>query len=343
MKKKLKNLSKIKLLKSNPLKEQLIILENISIFLNRGYSLSETLILLQYRYNLEGYIEMLKEGELFSEILQSYNFDKDILLVMEIAEKSGDLRLGVENSYLIIKQKLKNKNDIFELLKYPLLLLGIICVALSFISFFLIPQFQQIYSSFNMEQDGVINTLFNLIRLIPGLILILFIILFLFFIVFSKKSQDQKLKFYLNNKKIAKHYISLYNQIFTINIVNLMKIGLRLDEIFIILSQQEYNKLLKLESIRILNELEEGKQLYETLQCKYYTKELIVLVKEGETFSTLLHNLENYMLFLEQKQDKKTKKMFFLIQPIFYGIFGVLIVMLYATIFMPMFTMMQTI
>ncbi len=126
------------------------------------------------------------------------------------------------------------------------------------------------------------------------------------------------------------------------NMVNLLKMGLRLDEILTILSKQKYNKLLSIEASRILMELQEGAQFFETIQNDYYLPELQMLIEEGETHYTLIHNLENYIVYLEKNRAKKTKKLLFLIQPIFYGIFGILIIMLYMSIFMPMYQMMDS-
>ena len=339
----LKNLNKKVLSnKRRSLKDQLVILENISLFLNRGYSLTDTLNLLKYRYDLEDYILDLEEGYLFSEILAKHKFDKDILLVLEIAETSGNLKLGVENSYLIIKQKIKNKEELIRMIKYPILLCIIAMGALGFVSLFLIPQFESIYTNFGIEDNKTITFLFSLIRNLPLIIFIILIILVILFIRFLKQDELKRLKFCLTNRLVKKSYKMLYNHIFTINLVNLLKVGLKLDEIFIILSKQKYNLLLQKESNKILNKLEEGLQLYECLVDKLYSKELIMLIKEGETFSTLLHNLDNYVVFLTQKQEEKTKKMLFIIQPIFYCFFGLLIVLLYATIFIPMFEMMES-
>ena len=124
-------------LAQNSHKFQLELLANLSLFLNRGYSLNEAMNLLKYRYNLENYISKLEEGYLLSEILKDNNFDPDILLVLEISEKSGNLKLGIEKSYYIIEQKQKNKNQIFELLKYPIMLGVILLIALVFVSSFL--------------------------------------------------------------------------------------------------------------------------------------------------------------------------------------------------------------
>ena len=135
-------------LAQNSHKFQLELLSNLSLFLNRGYSLNEAMNLLKYRFHLENYILQLEEGYLLSEILKDNNFDPDILLVLEISEKSGNLKLGIEKSYYIIEQKQKNKNQIFELLKYPIMLGVILLIAMVFVSTFLLPQFISIYDSF---------------------------------------------------------------------------------------------------------------------------------------------------------------------------------------------------
>ena len=325
------------------LKQQEEILDNISIFLNRGYSLNECFSLLKYRFKLDNYIEDLEEGKLLSEILLDNNYDRDILLVIEIAEQSGNIRLGVEKSHLIIKQKIQNKNQVLELIKYPILLGAILILALGFVSLFLIPQFQTIYESFGMELSSSIKLLFYFIKILPLFILLIFLSIIIFIIYLKKQPYEKQIKILIKNKYINKHYVKLYNQIFVINIVNLLIMGLRIDEILNILSNQEYNKLLKIESIRILNELKEGKLLYETLRNEFYTDELVLIIKDGETYSTLVHSLENYTVFLEKSQKDQAKKLVFLIQPLFYGVFGILIIILYTSIFVPMFQMMETI
>ncbi len=325
------------------LKKQKEILDNVSIFLNRGYSIYECFNLLKFRFNLQSYIEDLEEGCLLSEILSKNNYDRDILLVIEIAEKSGNLKLGVEKAHLIIKQKIENKNQVLELIKYPLLLAVILILALGFVSLFLIPQFQKIYDSFGMELSIGIKLIFIGIRSLPIVILLIAIAIILFIIYLKAVTYEKRIQILIKNKYIKKYYLKIYNQIFVINIHNLLMMGLRIDEILVILKQQDYNKLLKVESVRILNELSEGKLLYETIQNEFYSNELILIIKDGETYSTLVHSLENYTIFIEKTNQDQAKKLIFMIQPVFYGIFGILIIILYTSIFVPMFQMMETI
>lgn len=338
---KLKNLKSKKLLNNKlSLKEQLSLLDNINTFLQRGFSLTDTLSLLKYRYHLDDYIEELEEGHYVSEILTKRKFDSDVLLVVEIAEYSGNLKMGINNACEVLKQKINNKSEIMKQMKYPILLMAITIFALGFVSIFLIPQFRSIYESFGAVSPSV-NMLFNIINFLPLVLSVICLIVVLIISLIHKLPENKKLNVFLTNKFIRKTYLRMYNHLFTINLVSLLKSGLKVDEIFLVLSKQKHNLLLYKESNKILTLLERGESLDKCLTPTFYDRELITLIKEGEIFSNLLHNLENYMIFLQQKSNQKTKKLFFLIQPIFYGLFGILIVMLYSTIFIPMFQIMD--
>lgn len=338
MTKKLKSLNNRK----TSLNHQVEILENINVFINRGYSLNETLKLINFRYDLQLFIDELEDGANVSEIFKTLGYDSDILLIMEIAEVSGDIKGGLKHSVNILKQKTKNQNQVVELLKYPLMLAIIMVLALAFVGNFLIPQFENIYVSFGMTLDGMIALLFNFIEIFPKLLVVFIVICIFLVFKMQNLSFEKKLKLMLKYKITRKYYLAIYNQIFVIHLSNLLAIGLRIDEIFYMLSNQEHNKFLKREAKRILEDLKEGKSIAEAIDNKYYSKELVMLINDGETYSTLIHNLENYSIYIQAKQNEKAQSMMFLIQPIFYGLFGILIITLYASIFIPMFQMMDS-
>ncbi len=340
---KLKNFEiKVKLNKKKDIKAQLELLENIDLFLQKGYSLSETINILYKKYKLQKMREDLRQGVLFSDILQSYEFDYDILLIIQIAEQSGNLKSGVHNSTILLKNKIESKDQLMEVLKYPLLLALLLILALGFVSIFLIPQFESIYASFGIELNILVKSIFLIINVLPILTIIIIFIAFLIYIYISTLDLKKRVSIYLKFDTIAKNYIKLFNQIFVINISNLLNMGMRLDEILEILSKQNYNLLIKEESLRIKNGLKQGMSFSECIDTELYHKELVLLIKEGEAQNSLLANLENYIIFAQKERENKTQKLLFLIQPVFYGIFGLLIVMLYISIFMPMYEMMES-
>ncbi len=327
--------------KSNNLKIQYEFIEGISQFLNQGYSLFETFKLLSSRYKLEHEFKMLNNGDYLSEILSAKGFDNDILLVIEIAEKSGFLKEGVQKGKVLLKHKIDNKNEILELIKYPLLLSVILIVSLIFLSSFLIPQFRNIYDSFDMELNTTTKLIFIVIENIPFLI-ILIIVVIISIILYIKNLKPSKRVEYLLKFKVSRgYYLSIHNQLFVINISNLLSMGLKLDEVLLILKNQTHNNLLCLEASRMLLELEKGEDFSKCVHTDMYFEELKLIINEGELNNSLEFNLKNYTNLIRENKKNKMMKIMFLIQPIFYLIFGVLIVLLYGSIFLPMFQMME--
>lgn len=152
LKKKLhKFLKKEIISKKFKLEDQKIILNNIVIVLNQGYSLNETIKLLSYRFELQDYLAELSEGIRFSEVLEHKSFDNDILLVIEIAEQSGDLKQGIQKAINVIETKIANKGQVIEALKYPMILAVIMLFSIWFISKFMIPMFLRVYQDFGIE------------------------------------------------------------------------------------------------------------------------------------------------------------------------------------------------
>lgn len=156
------------------------------------------------------------------------------------------------------------------------------------------------------------------------------------------QTKSKRITILTKNKLIRKQYFKIYNQLFLLNVATLLDLGLKLDEVFQILSTQKYNHLLKKQANKILKQLEEGETLSDILKSeKIYSKAMISTVNDGEKYGVLAKNLKNYLLITETEKEKRFKKYIFLVQPIFYCFFGFIILILYASIFIPMFKIMD--
>lgn len=330
--------------KKTSTKEQINFFHNLILLLEQGYSLNESIKLLNFRLNLNEILLYLQEGEKFSQILSKLNFDKDILLVIQISEHAGELVKGIKKSKDILEHKSKNKSLLWEQLKYPIILMTTMIIGILFISIFLLPTFSSVYKSFNIELSLGLKMMFLFISFLPKILVVILLITVVLIIFVSKKDSLDRIKFFSRYKILSKNYYELYNQVFVINVTSLFEIGFKLDEIFTILKNQDYNYLLKMESNEILYKLSEGLVFNEILkEQKIYHDDLIKLVIEGEKSGTLKENLKNYLLITQLKKQKKIEKFIFLLQPLLYGIFGIMILVLYASIFIPMFKIMDNI
>ncbi len=344
-KKKLKKLkNKIIFSKKLNKKSQELILKNLFVLLDKGYSLNESLELIVNKYNIAILIDYLLEGNSLADSFELLNFDNDILLIIKISENSGVIKEGIKRSIIILENKIKNKSKTMEKLKYPIVLFMILFFSIYFISNFLLPMFLNVYEDFGIELDGWIKVFFDFLNILPRLIVLLSLLFLVFYFYYSIQSQSDKLKIILKNKLISKKYYRLYNHLFLVNFYTLLSIGMKLDEIFEILSSQKYNYLLKKESKKILKELEKGEELVDVLKRrKIYQKEIINAIEDGFKRGTLKFNLKTTILMWEEQKNRNIEKYIYLIQPLFYLFFGMIIVILYACIFIPMFKIMDQI
>lgn len=312
------------------------------MIINQGYSLNETIKLLATKKEFKIIFDELSLGESFTQTLKILKFDHDILLVIEISETSGELLLGINKALNIIEQKIKNKNEVGERLKYPIILGIILTGAIYFVSHFLLPMFINVYDNFGIEMSIKMLIFFKFLQLLPQMVISLIIILLIINFYIKLQESSDIFKLIMKNKLIKKQYYKMYNQIFLLNLYNLLDIGLKLDEIFLIFATQKYNYLLQVESKKIYQALLQGEELHKILKKrKIYNEALILAIKEGFKYNTLNSNLKNNLLVQELSIEKKTQKYLFLIQPLFYLFFGIIIIMLYACIFLPMFKIMD--
>lgn len=323
------------------LKNQIEVLNNICLFINRGYSLNETLNILKYRFNLEKLIQELSNGESIASYLKATSCDKDAKLIISIAENTGELKQGLNNATSLLRQKEATKQQVNDLIRYPIFLLIIIFGTCLFMGYVLIPQFEMIYISFGMEKTTFVATLFTLIKLSPliMLLILLFIAVIIVIIQRSKtpKNQKQLMKYPL----LGNAYKKVYNQVFVYNLLNLLQLNIPLDQSLTILEHQENNILLSSEAIRINQALHQGNALYEAIDSYMYSDELVAIVKDGESNGNLLFNLQNFIELSMLSQERSSKRILFLMQPIFYLVLGVLIILMYSAIFGPMFSMLD--
>lgn len=326
------------------LAEQKIVLVNYEILLERGYNFNEVVKLVSYKLNIKEHWEALEQGETFTSGLRKTNFDDDILLIIELGERTGQLKEAIKKANIILNNKIESKSILWQQIKYPLMLFFIMLGGILFVGNFVLPTFASVYESFGMEMNFFMKGIFVFIKFIPGILIIITIACVIGVVYFKNKTIQEQVRLLTKNKTIGKEYYKLYNQVFSTNLTMLLELGMKIDEILSLFSQQKYNYLLNKQGMKLSKLLNEGESLSESLRRqKIYDKTLIQVVEEGMEDGTLVVGLKNYLLVNEFARKKKSERILFLLQPLLYGVFGGLIVLLYASIFFPLFKIMDNI
>lgn len=327
---------------NNKLETQLEILSMLGTLLEIGFPLKTAIEIMGTKFPLDNWNEKLECGVSFYQLLADEKFDKDVLLIIKLGLDSEDFKATIKKSVEIIKSKIEKREELVELIKYPLMLLGIGILSIGFVSLFLLPQFEKILGSMGVESEAT-KILYGMFKLGPYAMVVMLVIIGVLLFIFYKLDFDQKLQILIKLKPVRSIYVSLYNQVFVVTLANLLKTNLHLSVIITVLSEQTENKLLAREAQKIEAGLQVGKYISECLTEVYYDQQLLYILRLGEESGMLIYYLDSYSKIILAINQNRGKRIVFWIQPIFYLTFGVLILMLYAAIFIPMFALMDSI
>lgn len=324
------------------LKADLELCNNLIALMESGFSLKESLIIYDSNQSTQIFRDKLEKGEDFITLLKAIDFDADGVLIMEIGIESKDFLSSLCQVEKVLASKEAKQREIIDLLKYPLMLVGISVLAIGFVILFLIPQFEQILMSMGTQSSGV-TLIFVFFKILPLFLTISLVVITIVFLYFQSQNEVKRLILIFKWKYTRKFYISIYNQVFATVISDLLIAGLSMQLILRILRHQKQNKLLAYEGDKIAKQMERGYKFSEALSPRFYDRELIKIVEIGEEYGLLGYYLQSYCSYITTKNDKRTMRFIFWLQPIFYLIFGLLILGLYAAIFIPMFALMDSI
>lgn len=306
-----------------------------------GFSLDIIIDIVSSKFEVTRWKEQLNEGVSFYQILESDGFDQDVLLIIKLGLDSEEFKVTIEKAINILESKIAKKAEIIELIKYPIMLLVIATFSIGFVTLFLLPQFEQILLSVGATTKST-EIIYGIFRVSPYIIFTVVLLISVCSVIFYRIDYDKKLQLLVRFKPIRKLYVSLYNQIFTISLSNLLQTNLHLSSVISILEKQTDNLLLAREAMKIKEGLEQGKYIADCITKIYYDEQLLYILRVGEESGMLIYYLDSYSKIITAINQNRGKKIVFYIQPIFYLIFGVLILMLYAAIFIPMFSMMDS-
>lgn len=337
-----------------PIDKQSIFLKRLGTLLKNGYSMQMALTFLklqespQFSRSIEMCIDNLSKGESIHQSFTKLKFHSEVLGYIFYAEKHGDIPSTFVRAGAFLERKYSQQAQLVKILKYPMFLVIISGVLLSFFYSILLPKFKTIFHSSETDTSLFLQIIFQLFSVLPYVmylllgILLLFVILYFFF--YKKlspiKQMQLKLKIPYGNK-----IFRMLNTYYFANQLGILLIsGLSITESFLLMSSQENNLFFKEEAIRIHQLLIQGKELNQIIEGKsYYDHQLVFIVAHGLQNGLLGRELSNYSDFVLEKLDETIKKGLSVIQPTVFLFIAVVIVFIYSAMLLPMLNMFSEI
>ncbi|MFC3610914.1 type II secretion system protein PulF [Staphylococcus piscifermentans] len=335
-------------------KEQLILLYRLNILLEHGFTLIECFTFLnmhiQYKQKetAKEIIHLIKNGASCYSILKFLNFPRTIIMQIYFSEKYGQLTENLKDAYEFLNRKNETKQKLIKTIQYPLILIMVFMMMLFGINHFILPEFQQIYSTMDIHLSPTLRFLNNLIQHFPLIILSLLVLISIMsifaYLVYRKLTIKQRLKFILKIPIVSK-YFKLFKTYQVANELSLFfRNGIVLQQISKIYTEQNVDLFLNYIGNYTIDHIQKGlslPEIFKSIGC--FENDLIQFIEQGEKSGKLEVELTIYTQILLSQIETKMNKQIRLIQPVIFLLLGLLIVSLYLVIMLPMFDMMQSI
>jgi competence protein ComGB len=334
-------------------KEQGEFLAKLGDLMEKGYNLGDGIKLLSFhqrkemKLSISQFIQKLREGLSLYEVLDEQGFPADALGYLYFSEKHGSLDFGLKESGKMVLKREELKSKFIKLIRYPLFLLILMVLLVSLLLHSLLPQFQALYKSLDIEFPAITVYFIGVMSYGPFYLLafLVFVMaMFLYYIASFRHLEPQKQMLILLKFPVLKTYIPLFiTQFFAVQLSCLLKGGLSIFEAITIFEKQSQLAFFKQESLQIKQELKRGESLNAVLENRpFFVPELAGVISHGQSGGQLSQELFHYSEWLFKRIEDKILRTFMILQPILFAFIGGIVLLMFASVLMPMFQLLNS-
>lgn len=313
-------------------KEQMLILNTLYNLLKTGVPLKQSVNFMKIMFPkfLSDLIDIemsLRKGNSISHSLE-FLLERDILNQLMIAEKQGNFINGLKEILNFLELKKSQVKKIKDLMLYPMLLCFILFLILFSINTFIIPQFDMNNSGSN----------FYLTYIIFGCFLIFLTLAIIFYYHFKKFNSLSKLKILMKIpllKLLLKDYLGYY---LSLNLSLMLKNGLEVKDIIKVCMNFDEKSLLRELTLELDENMSQGNSFSMIIEkYNFIPDEFKVFLEQGNSKTEISYNFLVYSKLKFQDLINRSNKLITFIQPLFLLIIGIVIVIAYLKIMLPMY------
>ncbi len=224
---------------------QLLFLNRLSRLLKNGYTLLESLQIIQWNSALAQpaatITTCLKNGNRLDQALEQANFNSFITSYLYFVRANGDIEASIDKCLAMYEQRLQYTKKFQQVARYPVILLFFFSIVLFFIKRSVLPSFQELFMA-TEETSSMISISIMIIDILTSMLIVSLIVLIigatLWQVNKQKVSIDKQIKlystlpFYRNYKQIRVSFL------FATHFSSLLKTGISIKDILSTMSEQ---------------------------------------------------------------------------------------------------------
>ena len=290
----------------------------------------------------------LTMGSAFSEALakQGSVFPQLLINMIKAAEATGELEATLDDMIEYYTDIETTRKEMISAITYPVLVTVFAFGVISFILLYVIPQFNEIYKSMDVEISGMTLFLLNFSNFLKEylIIIILVIILIIIFIVFLyKKIKSFRMHLQVTLMKLPVFgNIVIYNEmtIFSKTFSSLLKNNVNITESVDILSKITNNEIYKEIMVKTINNIASGDRISEAFKNQWAVPEVAYyMIVTGESTGQLAEMMSKVAEFYQEQHHSLIASLKSLIEPILISSLAVIVGFILISVVVPMFDM----
>lgn len=296
------------------------------------------------------YNDILSGNELWVALKKSGNFSDLDCGVIRIGEETGKLDQSLEFLNRYYNKKYEQRRILISALSYPLIILVVASLVLTFMILVVVPMFEQAYSRMGGELPRITHLIIKLSGSSSAFFTIIAILVILFFAVrhFYGKSEKyrQVSANILLNLPFAGDLVKLYYQSQFCQLMHLLISA----NIPLLRSLRMLEDIIRFYPFaisfgNISGQIIKGESLGENLEKykKIYNKKLVALIKVGEETNSLDKMLSQQAEDTTTELEYKLKQLGNMLEPILILVIGIIVAFILIAMYMPLFKLGQTI
>ncbi|HCZ1272844.1 TPA: type II secretion system F family protein, partial [Staphylococcus aureus] len=162
--------------------QQIDLLSNLCNLLKYGFTLYQSFQFLNLQMTYKNkqlgttILSEISNGAPCNQILSLIGYSDTIVMQVYLAERFGNIIDVLEETVNYMKVNRKSEQRLLKKLQYPLILVSIFIAMIIILNLTVIPQFQQLYTSMNIQLSSFQKTLSFFITSLPTIIVVMLII-----------------------------------------------------------------------------------------------------------------------------------------------------------------------
>ena len=279
---------------------------------------------------IETIIQQICLGMNLSQALSKFGryFDKLSLKSIEVSEKTAELPKTIERIVTHISENLKLQNKIKEVMRYPIILIIFISIAIIFWFFILVPKFVELFYELNIELPFITRVIVSISKFVTkNSLFILMGIIILFVIVQKYRWHIFKIPFFYKIKR----NVRIYN--FCVAMETMLY-----DKVNLIEALECFSDIMP-EIINVINEIKTGTTLSRAISKFEILDEYeLSIISAGEKAGDLCSAFKSASDILRNDIENLSQKIISMIQPIAIISLGLLLIICVYALIVPLYS-----